>query len=263
MNILRRLEKKIDEVMKKVPSGSGGQDEPLETRRAILDEMESKIVSLGGGRRVFPFNMLKIQLLARDIERQALYEVAFVKNNALAAALRERLSPPRCEPVPDLEVSVEIVEERGLDWAGKGHRVDYDRRRVEEKKNKGEAKSPAQLIVMQGEAEQTQYSITKKRTNIGRQAEVLDKDGLPLRRNDLIFLEDGCEINQTVSRLHAHINYDRDAGEYRLHDDNSAYGTLIIRASGSRVKVTRSLGTALNSGDEIFFGQARVIFKNE
>jgi hypothetical protein len=263
MDFLKKLEKKIEGAMKRLPIGPGEQWEPLELKRAILEEVEGKITSLGGGRRVFPFNHLNVMLHASGAERRVLYEVAFVNDDALANAVRERLSEPRCERPASLDVVVELVDEAEQHWAAAGYQVIFERRTAAAPTRKGKGKARAQLVVIQGEAESMKYGITKKRTNIGRQTEVLDKDGLPLRRNDLVFLEERGEVNQTVSRIHAHIDYHRETGEFRLHDDNSAYGTFIIRSSGRRVKVTRSLGAPLRSGDEIFFGQARVLFKNE
>jgi hypothetical protein len=274
MNILKKLEKKIEEAVRKLPLLSGAPREPLEISRDILGEVEGKISSLGGGRRVFPFNLLRIRLHAPDDEWRALYEVAFLNNSTLENAVREHLRPPRCEPPAALEVAVEIIEEPTEGDAA--YHITYEAKRdgasapdgeargVTKGGAKGKAKGKAQLVVVRGTAAPMKYRLTKKRTNIGRQPEVLDKEGLPLRRNDLVFVEDGGdEVNQTVSRIHAHINHDRETGEFRLHDDNSAYGTLIIRQSGRRVKVTRGLGAPLHSGDEIFFGQARVLFKNE
>ena len=60
-----------------------------------------------------------------------------------------------------------------------------------------------------GEAEIT---LSKARTNIGRSVDVYRADG-PLRRNDLVLTD------ETVSREHAHIIYDKAAGEYRLFND--------------------------------------------
>lgn len=265
MNILKKLEKKIEDSLKKLPLLSSAPREPLELSRDILAELEGKISSLGGGRRVFPFNLLHIHLHAPDDERRTLYEVAFLNNRTLEGAVREHLRPPRCEPPALLEVIVEVDEEPAE--GGTAYHIIYEAKLAgtlsSADEAKGRAKAKAQLIVVHGKAEPMKYRLTKKRTNVGRQPEVLDKEGLPLRRNDLVFLEDGDEVNQTVSRIHAHINHDRETGEFRLHDDNSAYGTLIIRESGRRLKVTRGLGAPLHSGDEIFFGQARVLFKNE
>ena len=40
--------------------------EPLEVRRAVLEEIEGRVVAVGGGRRVFPFNRIEVRLLTPD-----------------------------------------------------------------------------------------------------------------------------------------------------------------------------------------------------
>lgn len=262
MGILDKFEKAVDDALKKL-GRHGRRREPLEVGRAIVAEVESKITPLGGGRRVFPFGRLTVQLYAPDAEARALYDAAFVGNRALAKLIGEQLRPPRCEVPSNLNVSVVVVEDADVEWATEGFKVTYEGAAPAPASDNGDKKAKAQLVVMHGKAQKAKYQITKRRTNIGRQAEVLDNDGLPLRRNDLAFDDGGGEVNETVSRVHAHIQFNKETGEYRLHDDNSAYGTLIIRADGRRVKVTRGLGAPLQPGDEIYFGQARVLFKND
>ena len=76
---------------------------------------------------------------------------------------------------------------------------------------------PARLVVSAGQANTEELDLTKARTNIGREVDVYRQKGLH-RRNDLAFVED-TEINRTVSREHAHIQYDRATGEHRLFSD--------------------------------------------
>lgn len=247
MSIFEKFEKAVDDALKKV-GRRGQQREPLEIRRAIITEIEGKITPLGDGKRVFPFNQVGVQLFAPDAETRALYEVAFIGERMLASTIGERLRPPKCETPANLKVSVTVVEDAGVEWAADGFHIVYGGggAAAAAPAEEGRARAKAQLIVVHGEAKPLKYRITKRRTNIGRQAEVLDKEGLPLRRNDLAFKEDDSEINRSVSRSHAHIKYNQETGEYRLHDENSAYGTLIIRADGRRVKVSRGLGAPLN-----------------
>jgi pSer/pThr/pTyr-binding forkhead associated (FHA) protein len=95
--------------------------------------------------------------------------------------------------------------------------------------------------------------------------DVYRSEGL-FRRNDLAFTED-TKVNRTVSREHAHIVYDKAAGEYRLFNDHwykrgdaGALATWIVR-DGLSVEVHRTpRGTRLESGDEIHFGKAVVRF---
>ena len=64
-----------------------------------------------------------------------------------------------------------------------------------------------------------------------------------------------------MSRAHAHIAA-TPTGEYRLFDDRSSSGTRILRAGRTIALPAGSpRGTKLQSGDEIFFGQACVRFE--
>ena len=99
--------------------------------------------------------------------------------------------------------------------------------------------------------------------HIGREVDVYRNGGI-LRRNDLAFVEDG-EVNASVSREHAHIDYDQTTGECRLFNDRwyargSDCGTRIVR-DGVSVEVHRDTrGTRLESGDEIHLGRAILSF---
>src|SRR5262249_35887395 len=130
------------------------------------------------------------------------------------------------------------------------------------------ARKTARLVVIQGAASESEISISKARTNIGRTTDVYRMDG-PSRRNDLAFTEDN-EINRTVSREHAHILYSKKTGEYRLFNDrwrkpgakaDSGCGVWIIRDGISQAVHHNARGTALKSGDEIHLGRAVTRFK--
>ena len=64
-----------------------------------------------------------------------------------------------------------------------------------------------------------------------------------------------------MSRAHAHIQYDAATGEYRLFDDNSAYGTSLLREGRMITAPAGGRGIRLESGDELYLGQARVRFE--
>jgi pSer/pThr/pTyr-binding forkhead associated (FHA) protein len=116
--------------------------------------------------------------------------------------------------------------------------------------------------VLKGRATQKSCTVRSVRIDLGRLREVTDEAQRVLRRNDVAFLDTPDELNQTVSRQHAHIAYAREAREFRLHDDNSTHGTRILR--GSRIiEVPRgsSRGVKLQPGDEIVLGQAVVRFE--
>ncbi|MDT7807050.1 MAG: hypothetical protein QOJ70_863 [Acidobacteriota bacterium] len=258
MSIFEKLEKAIEKVI------GGGRDrhrEPLEISRAIINELESKITPLDGGRRVFPYTRVTVRLYAGDAERRAIYEVAFINERLLERSIREHLRAPKCETPVGLLINVLIEETSPPDLIAQGYALEYGSSAPQQ--DPAPVITSPLLMVVQGIAQTSEYRIAKRRTNIGRQAEVHDTEGRPFRRNDLAFLNDNNEVNQTVSKVQAHIEYNPQTGEYRLYDDESAFGTLIIREDGRRVDVTKHLGSALRPGDEIYFGQARVLFKNE
>jgi len=257
MNFLEKLERAIEEKLERFQKRGAGR-EPLEITNAILSEVETKITPVGVGRRVFPFNNLKVELYAADEERRALYKVVFVDGERLKNAISERLGPPRCETPKRLSIEVSVVSETAPDQTDKGFHISYLYR---EDDKAGASKTGARLIVLRGEAYSRVFKIEKQEVRIGRQSEVLNKDGLPLRRNDLVFLDNQNEINQSVSRKHAHLKLDSTTGQFKVYDDNSAYGTVVIRADRDPLKVTRNFGVALQSGDEIYFGQACVKFE--
>ena len=106
--------------------------------------------------------------------------------------------------------------------------------------------------------------VTKDRVNIGRVVDVYRAEGIA-RRNDLAFAAES-EINRTVSREHAHVVYDKESGEYRLHNDRwykrtgGACNLWIVREGLSQEVHRDARGTRLESGDEIHIGKAAVKF---
>jgi pSer/pThr/pTyr-binding forkhead associated (FHA) protein len=120
----------------------------------------------------------------------------------------------------------------------------------------GTAGDRARIVVQQGAANVTELTVDKPRVYIGREVDVY-RDGGIRRRNDLAFAE------ESVSREHAHIDYDEHTGECRLFNDRwytrgSDCGTRIVR-DGVSLEVHRDTrGTKLEPGDEIHLGRAIV-----
>ena len=112
--------------------------------------------------------------------------------------------------------------------------------------------------MVKGKTAQPEYTLEKARTNIGRIAELTDAEQRVVRRNDVVF-EEGDEANATVSRRHAHIRL--EAGEYRICDDESEFGTRVFR-DGRAIEVPAGnrRGERLRPGDEIYLGRACLRF---
>jgi pSer/pThr/pTyr-binding forkhead associated (FHA) protein len=110
-------------------------------------------------------------------------------------------------------------------------------------------------------SERWTYSIAAARIDLGRGAEVRDSRNKLIRTNHVVFTEGSADVNQTVSRQHAHITYESRTGHFRVHDDGSGHGTEIVR-EGRAISVPRgSRGVRLQSDDEIVLGEARVRVK--
>jgi len=116
----------------------------------------------------------------------------------------------------------------------------------------------AWLNVLNGEVAQRRMEVGESRLNIGRLEEVVDERGRVVRRNDMSF-KDARDENCSVSRRHAHLEYDQALDVHRIFDDGSHDGTVILR-QGERydVRPGSRLGLVLEDGDEIYLGKARL-----
>src|SRR6185295_2315672 len=103
------------------------------------------------------------------------------------------------------------------------------------------------LTVVRGTAERKTYSFAARRIDLGRCAEVRDTRNRLIRTNHVAFVEGSGDVNQSVSRRHAHIVYEPTSGGYRLRDDGSVHGTSVVR-NGTAVAVPPgSLGIRLRA----------------
>jgi len=251
--------------------------EPIEIRRAVLDEVESRIVSAGGGKRVFPFNRLRIRLLAPGSREKDELEALVGDAWDLPAEIRERIAERGCPVPPDLDVNVEVTDEASPAFGDRRYRIDFERAERTVKpapalptliSSAGTVAMPTptlegarptlELTVLKGAATRKVYSFPAGRVHVGRMEEILDEEGRMRRRNDVAFQEEG-EVNQTVSREHARILYDEASGELRLRAEPGASSTRIFR-EGRTIDVSGrdARGVKIQSGDEIYFGRASV-----
>jgi len=241
------------------PFAQGEGDEPpevAEIRIAILDQVREKSYR-AAGKKVFPFNVVHIHLRGIEDSRAPIFTGKFF-HKYFEQEIRARLDKTECRYPEDLRVKVHATRELpapGEQWlwveVESADRADAAPRRT------------ARLIVVEGKANEAEITLSKARVNIGRTVDVYRSAGL-YRRNDLAFTED-TEINRTVSREHAHIVYDKAAGEYRLFNDrwykreeaDAPDCSIWIVRDGLSQEVHRTArGTKLQSGDEIHFGKA-------
>jgi hypothetical protein len=261
MSGLHDLERRIDEKLRGLLRSSSPDQkrELLEIHRALLDDVTAHIDRLRRGKMVFPYTQLDVRILLPDPALRRSYEVVFVEADALARDIRLRFEEQRVELPPRLAINVELVTELPLDVAARGFDVHYGSIPI---RQPSEEVTEVRLTVITGSAEQQQVCLKKKRINLGRLVEVIDVDGRLTRKNDVAFRDDAQPPNPSVSRAHAHLEFDPEKGAFRLFDDRSAHGTTVLR-DGSVIPVPQgqSKGVVLQHGDEIALGQARLRFE--
>jgi FHA domain len=259
MSRLHDLERRIDETLRGMLRSSSPDQkrELLEIHRALLDDVTAHVDTLRRGKQVFPYTQLKVQILLPDSALRRSYELVFVEGNALSRDIYLRLEDQRVELPSRLAVQVELVPELPPGVAARGFDVHYG----STPNPPSEGVMEVRLTVISGSAEQQELCLKKKRINLGRLVEVIDADGRFLRKNDVAFRDDAPAPNPSVSRAHAHIEFDPENAVFRLFDDRSAHGTTVIR-DGSVIPVPQgpSKGVALQQGDEIVLGQAHLRF---
>ena len=231
------------------PADSG---ELLLLHRAILAEVDGQVQIVARGRRIFPFARVVVTLVAAEAERRAILQAAF--GERLGADIQARLAGSECELPRDFSVEVRTAE-AGL----RAFEIAYSAEPVKSEAPAAPA-ATGRVILLKGKTASPEYALEKVRTNIGRLAELTDADHRVVRRNDVVFEEGADERNATVSRKHAHILL--EAGDYRLCDDGSEFGTRVFRDGRSiEVPTGDRRGEKLRPGDEIYLGRACMRFE--
>jgi len=234
---------------------------PLEIRRAVLDDAESRIVAVGEGKRVFPYNRLTVHLVAMDPQERAALEAAARHGWELEREIAARLQERGCSVPPGFKVDVAFDDEPRPDLGERRFWVEYAESEpppTAAVAASGQARPILELTVRKGDATQHVYELDETRIFLGRLEEVVDADGRVRRRNQVAFQEKG-DINTTVSREHARITWDETTGGYWLRAEQNASGTRIIRG-GKTIDVSAHdrRGVRLQAGDEIYLGRACV-----
>jgi len=263
--IARRLDGAARQLMR------SGAREPIEIVNLIVDAVEREIQPGGRGRQVFPFNRLAVSIAAPSRDARARLQAIADGSPPLRDRIVDRLRAARCE-VDELVVEVAYVSRPQRAWPTADFHVEFHRESRRDSKvpvarpfraAKDDAGAQENLVrieftVLVGTAEQTTYSLAADRIDLGRSVEIRDRQHRLIRVNHVAFLEQGGDVNQTVSRRHAHITYDARSGHYRLHDDGSAHGTSVIRNGRTVAVPGGSHGVRLRTGDEIVLGDARI-----
>ncbi|MGH9314717.1 MAG: FHA domain-containing protein [Vicinamibacterales bacterium] len=267
MDFLRKardLEAKLAGTLDRTVEGlvRSGAREPLEIVHAIVEAAQKEVQSSGRGRRVFPFNAVTVTILAPSPEARARFEAVFADGPPLGDRIVAHLGSAGC-PINDsdldLTVNYDVRPRKG--WRSPEFHIEFARVAKPERRNPEADSTPprVEVTVLNGTAERRTYALAASmRIDIGRCAEVRDSRHRLIRTNHVAFLERSGDVNQTVSRRHAHISYEPLSRSFRLHDDGSEHGTGIVR-QGRSLAVPRGVrGVRLEPADEIVLGDARV-----
>ena len=256
MSLFSEIEKTIEHGFHRFAErmfGPADSSELLLLHRAILAEVEGKVQIVARGRRVFPFARVVVTMVAAEEERRTILQAAF--GERLGADIREAMEGSQCELPRGFSVEVRTAE-AGL----RAFEIAYAVEPVKVEAAPAAPPATGRVIVVKGKTASPEYTLERARTNIGRLPELTDADHRVVRRNDVVFEEGADEANATVSRKHAHIRL--EAGDYRLCDDGSEFGTRVFRDGRSiEVPAGDRRGEKLRPGDEIFLGRACLRFE--
>lgn len=263
MNILRKarqLESGIGRTLDRAAErwAKSGPREPLEIVLGIVDTIEERVEPVGRGKHVFPFNKIKVWVVAASRESRARLAAVLDSDPSLQDRIAKRLRDSGCDPSA-LHVTSAFVAQPESHWHAREFHIEFDRVAATQLSALGTATTPVvKLTVVGGAAEKPHHAFTLSRINLGRHAEVRDNRNRLIRTNHVAFIDGPGTGNHTVSRRHAHIDYVAGSRHYRIVDDRSAHGTSILR-NGKAVDVPAgSRGIKLESGDEIVLGEARL-----
>jgi len=262
----RRLESTLARTLDRAAQQwtKSGPREPLEILHAIVDAVEERLEPAGGGRHVFPFNRIKVTVLAPSRDARARFAAVLDGDSTLEERVATRLRAAGCDPAA-LRVRTIYASRPEPRWASPDYHIEFDR--VPEPDRTARVKDPApaslRLTIVHGSAEKPSYAFSLARINLGRCAEVRDKVNRLIRTNHVVFAERAADPNPTVSRRHAHIEYVARSRHYRICDDRSAHGTGVVRSGRTITVPSGSRGVRLESGDELVLGAARIRVKIE
>ncbi len=263
---LVKLEKAVEGKLDRLTRRKGAPEEPFEWIPPMLDEIEQRVVPTGGRGRVFPYEVVRVELRVHPASLEAARAVFGA--GAFEERVRERLRQVRCEAPAELRVRLRVRPRQAED---ESPYVISFRRPVAEKRPDAEeagvradaAVPTVRIMVIEGHCRRRIHELKLERINLGRLDSVEGRGAQRLRRNHVAFLDRDDPVDATVSRAHAHIEYFAGDG-FRVFDDGSAQGTRIMR-EGRSIPVARGAvrGVRLRHGDEIELGMARVAFLME
>ena len=130
-----------------------------------------------------------------------------------------------------------------------------------------QALTTAYIRVLRGEAEKETYTLTSAdgTVTIGREKKVQVNDGF-VRLNTIAFpAQSDHDGNRYISRQHAHIDWDREAGGFILFADEGGVpprNKVKIRSAGLEAPIklySTQIGHPLREGDQVVLGESVVL----
>jgi hypothetical protein len=251
MNLFEKWDKALEDGLQRLIRGSLGPSAGshfLECYERALDDLEAKAQPVGG-RKVFGYRRVVLRFCVMSSDEAVALEDILSQRKQLSQQVRKRLELSGCEVASTLRVDASAItsSECGL-AAGTYEIFCYS-----------QLPSPPTLVVRttKGRTERASYSFSGGLINVGRLAEVLGAQRKLLRRNHVAFTDEEEGVASTVSRMHAHIVFDPEAGWYRLYDDGSRTGTRICRDTRVLEVPSGPKGGAwLRRRDQLQFGRA-------
>ena len=263
MNILRRAQRLESEIARRLERAAqrwvqpGGR-EPLEVAHAIIETVAERLEPAARGRHVFPFNTIRVSIAAGSRETRARFAAVFNSDPTLQHRITTCLRDAGCDPAA-LDLSIAYVADPAAEWLAPEFHVEFDRIPAVQVPVQQTVPAPQlSLSVVNGTAEKPHYVFALPRVNLGRCVEVRDSANRLVRTNHVAFSEAAGTANETVSRRHAHIEYDDSTRQYRIADDRSARGTSVVRMGKTLSVPAGARGIRLDSRDEILLGDARL-----
>jgi hypothetical protein len=231
---------------------------PLEIRRAVLEAIEEQLEPAGRGTHVFPFNRIKLSVVAATRDARARLAGVLDEEPTLRERVSDRLRQLGCQ-VRGLQVKIAYMGQPEPEWMTPEFHVEFDRSAVAElERVERPGGHELRLTIASGSADKQTYALALDRINLGRCADVRDTRNRLIRTNHVVFKDGDTAVNGTVSRCHAHIEYSGRTRDYRISDDRSAQGTSILRDGKTIGVPAGSRGVRLRSGDEVILGEARL-----
>jgi hypothetical protein len=208
---------------------------------------------------VFPYNRVKVSVLAVTRDERAQLEAVLDGEPSLADRMAERLISAGCDPA-GVDARTVYVAAPGEEWRDRAFHVELVRLsdRAPSPRPPRERPPTLELTVEHGKAERETYTFSAMPVHLGRCADLRDSRHRLIRANHVAFIDAGAEANASVSRRHARIVYDPATGHYRVCDDRSAHGTGILRDGRIIGVPPGARGIRIRSGDVIVLGEARV-----